>query len=390
MDFYFFGFDISFGSHPDPPGPVRLEDFYDIVHRAGPQEADQSQQSRDDQAANIPETMKHLKFCLEDGAFPMPQDDKPSNPSDGSDGKDPPNAGLGSLWHVKGGSFQFRIACDFAISEGQVQESDILYSGVPGQDKLEPIFAKPMWVTKHINSKLIISVVNQEHGKPVAGFKTSFVIKPVPSALWGSYNQTHDPAHTDDKQAMMEHLLSTADAVRPLAMAVSLHSPDPYLARSPIPDFNITEASKKPVFSTEIGPDGRATAAWLLAPSEPTQTLFSPEAVNQPATLEDRALTWSKTRTSWEQSFNPQLVGDGKASGTGMLGLAAELLGWNKPDPAQREDDKRLKGPRKAWELRGALPHKLVVGNVEADQKTRDGGLEAFYLNLPQFCDAVI
>lgn len=411
VDFYIFGFDVNFGAQNSIPDPIDLPTFYEIIHKAGPDPnpAPPDRKGKDDKTTD---TMKHLKFCLENGAFPMPARD---NKADSPDASKPPSAGTGSMWHVKGGSFQFRIACDFALSAAHVQIQDKVekvdstgkkkttsadkFEDVPtiplkDKAKLKPVCAKPCAVTKPIDSILTVRIISQEHGTLVFGFVTTFVQKPVPTAMWQQYDPVHDPMRSDDPKKLREHLFSPDNPAVMLAMGVSLMSPPPLLAKSPIPQFDITAARTAPVLDLSVTPFSKV---WILAKTEdPQGGRFLPDTDNVATKAEERAGKWDATRAQWEKAFDAELVGDGKKitktddrtlAGKGMLGMCAKVLGWDNPDPAQQEDVARMdKDVRRPWELRGAVPEKLVRGKMSADGKERTGGLEEFYLALPQFC----
>jgi hypothetical protein len=421
------------------------------LHKAGPYPIPPPSDSKDKKNDNTPETMKHLKFCLENGAFPMPARDNESTYPDASK---PPSAGSGALWHVKGGTFQFRIACDFAISAAHVRieepkttadvtenaaekstgkldsSKDNAINSKAAADGTQPtpngslskldltegnaeeildaeniknVYGKPMQVTKPINSVLSIAIVSKEHGTLIPGFKASFVIKPVPTAAWAQYDPVHDPMASRDPQKLREYLFSAENVAVPLAMGVSLLSPDPVLALSPVPQFDVTAAAEAPVVGLSSTPN---LLIWPLAKTEDAQsTRFFPESVNEAATQDDntRAKQWDATRTRWINAFDVDFIGDGKDlvagshnGGTGLLGMCSRQLGWNVLEPAQEEEvarmDKEFPTMRKPWELRGALPKHLVEGQMSTDaegKKERRGGLEEFYLALPQFCAVV-
>jgi hypothetical protein len=273
------------------------------------------------------------------------------------------------------------------------------FDTVEDPSKLNPIFAKPMAVRHPLSSELKIRIHNVEEDKPTPGFKTTYVLKPVPTAFWEGYNASLDPMHTQDTNAMRNHLFNPENPAVVLAMGVSLRSPDPVFAFSPIPQFNVTASNKARV------PDGDKSPTWVLAKTEPTQPLFqpipfvtTPPAPPPPANLphpdQPNDKQWAAARTSWANAFNSSIVGDGKnpEKENGLLGLCANVLGWNVPSPAQVEDIAAMpKGSLKPWELRGRLPKKLATGRMETGvdgKPVRSGGLEEYYLGLPRFCAA--
>ena len=98
-------------------------------------------------------------------------------------------------------------------------------------------------------------------GGTAGAFIPSYVVKSVPKALWGEYVQAHDPIMSRDPEAFRAEMFNGENATLDLATGVSILSPDPAFAKSPIPIFNPTAAANRPVSSTSSwlgqgSPDG--------------------------------------------------------------------------------------------------------------------------------------
>jgi hypothetical protein len=192
-----------------------------------------------------------LKLSLEEGAFPMPSQDKEGEAN-------PEDTGAGAKWFVKGGSFQFRVSSVFALTEAYLeteesakrdqssgstellgkQDTSLMQPVQPGTvaSKLSSLPMKLSGVpgpgADGITSKLFIAVQDVDPvGETKEGFEPIFVIKEMPLTLWA------DPNNAPDR-------LSQEKGTVPLPMAVTLSAPKPKLAFSKIPPFNATDMQK--------------------------------------------------------------------------------------------------------------------------------------------------
>lgn len=210
-----------------------------------------------------------LKFSLEDGSFAMPPEDSPKDPKNEPDDKTKPDdkkkpddqkkpddTGAGTKWFVKGGSFKFRVSSVFAVTEAFIETEDSSKRTSTGKTVLlghqdistmqevlpKPALPKlssmPMQLSATsadadgIDSKLYIGIQETDDGNlAISGFKPSFVMKPMPQALWA------DPAKPPDK-------LSSDKGTIDLPMAVTFEAPDPILAEAKVPAFNATDMAK--------------------------------------------------------------------------------------------------------------------------------------------------
>lgn len=318
VDFYLFGFSVEFGATNQPPPPLILPQFWSMVHAPGPALAslgkDDATPLQSFLTYSIPDKNGVLqpvnldtpdtppgqgshrdgaahKFVLEDGNFPMPK-------ASSETASDPPSTGAGSEWHVKGGSFRFRILSDFAISEAHIAGDDI-YPAIEMTAITADICSKPMRISRSApgDRKTITSVldvtVREAHGdkKTVGGWTaTSFVTKNVPRAVWGSYNDDPDPLFTRPQD--QGPLLNGKDASVPLSMGIALAAPPPMLAESKIPAFNAVDAAKMPIKDfrngTTFGDD------WYVPNVEDQQRKYlAADATAEQETLYEVSDKWS-------------------------------------------------------------------------------------------------
>nr|OQO31194.1 hypothetical protein B0A51_01573 [Rachicladosporium sp. CCFEE 5018] len=385
VDFWVFGFDVYFGDQPRVPDPLTLSDFYDMVHKAGPTSG--RPPSAGLETAGLDQ---QIKLTMEQGAFPMPSQDTATASAQ------PDSSGAGMKWFVKGGSFAFRVAPDFAISIAQLINdkegySDIDKATIPAKDTPAPLRSTPMHLSAphpersphdpghpEISSTLKITI-RSAAGKlvPITGWKPTYVVKDVPSALWRDYDESRDPMIKGGGQ----ELLSPANGTIKQIMAVSLVAPDPILSKSNIPAFNATDAQRSEVLDDNghswvmPTPGDDQTQDLLPAPlTHPTDPLYLPQK-------------WKEMQTTW-QTYSA----DGLNLATSMAALCATTLAWNAPLPGQLLGPKITDaGVKPNWMLTADLPKRLVVGTKKPDDpKLRNvmDGLENSYLALPRVATA--
>jgi len=362
VDFWFFGFDVSFGASPSPPPPISLLEFYDILKKAGPPE-DNDRET--DKTSHDLEQL--LKLTLEDGAFP----DTPKKATEGQ-GTTAPNTGVGAVWRARGGDFQFRISTVFAISSASIatvdtnnlaadSAQDVPVLPDPDQHALHAnttITSAPMRVSEPIQSPLRIKIYDKNappDSRIPKGWDAQFVVKKVPKALWG-------PANYDATAAVM----NGDESMVPLNMAVSLHAPPPTLSTSHIPPVNATQ-----FMNSQVG------GPTELPETESQGEKFLPDTFANTVTAnQDPDLQWKQFQGKWEAA--------GRDNSTHAQTIANEFvswLGWNKPPPEVLtklgDDDKKPK----PWDLRTAFPARLVTGTGKPDVVD---GLEGTYMALPR------
>jgi hypothetical protein len=384
VDFYLFGFDVYFGATIGIPDPIALLEFWNVVHKPGTQE-DPAKQS-DPNAAPPKVTdpqMANIGFALEDGAFPMPQRDNKAGDTA------VPNAGQGSEWHVKGGSFQFRIATDFAVSAAYVRmpptkdgieaasntsiptittpPDPTLPVGVfvlpidttqpSGFKDLKPVYSKPMQTDQAITSNLTFGI-KDEHDNYIDNLQIFYVRKQVPASVWGQYSVKGDPNHGSSSDVL------GGDKTVELAMGLSIHSPPPKLSMSKMPAFNATEFAKLeiPMGTHRDANQTLVVDHWLLPATEPDQTAPLPLALDSAEEKKASDDQWADSQILWLGAANSNVV-EGKG---GMLDLCGNVLGWTPTTP-----------------LVGDLP-KVLIGTGTGTKEEKALGLPEYYLALPR------
>lgn len=335
MDFWFFGFDVYFGEQPAVPPPLHLSAFYDVVAKAGPPEDNTPPGDKVEQ-----DLVVQLKFALENGAFPKaPKNSDPTAP--------PESAGAGSKWRVRGGDLRFRVSSVFAISSASLATKENVQQKVPGAIHVDPILSNPMQIRQPIQSPLHITIKDREDGSIPDGWRPEFVVKKVPTALWG--NPDHPPSAT----ALDPSKPGTVD----LPMAVSIAAPKPVLSISKIGPLNATELA-------------RELAGEKALDKSETQPEFLP------ATLDKSPKGWPATQKSWETASK-----DNAAVAKGMVNACMTSLGWDKPAPEVQLTTQNLTS--KPWDLLANLPTRLVTGTGGVVDGVEDG-LPNTYMALPR------
>jgi len=262
---------------------------------------------------------------------------------------------------VKGGTFQFRIVSDFALSHADIAPGISLDA-----DKSSTVYSRPMHVSSPIASTLSVTIRERKSGKVIDGWQNaSFALKTVPTAVWGQYDPSLDPIHTSNPKK----LLNGDNPNVPLAMGIILAVPLPILAPSLIPAFNATAAAKFEVLDRRDVKEDEDDSGhnWILKPTEPRQSRFLPAELSDAQTQETSEQRWEHTRNSWNslKSKEPLLTD----SSNGFLALAASSFGWDKNRP---QTEVVTAGSSPPWQLVGKLPSKLV------------SNLESVYLALPR------
>lgn len=308
----------------------------------------------------VPEDGAALKFILENGNYPMP-----STISVPSATSTPPSTGSGAKWFVRGGSFSFRIASDFAISHANIlapSDGEEVPIAVNAPSTTEPIYARPMRVTNPITSILNITIREKDSPFTVIGNWQSvqFTLKPVPTAAWGPYSQSLDPLFTPNPS----DLLNGTAPNTPLAMAIMISAPPPELALSTIPVFKATAAANFGVL--DFRTDTVNGTDWILAPPLIKQInyLAAPFTATENALISNGDLNslWDERQKTW-QDLDAKLnvvkkLPDGSMSvnqAASIISQITELFAWD----VNRPPTELVVSPP-VWTLSGNIPTKLV------------------------------
>lgn len=380
-----FAFDVDFGASPQAPPPMTLLEFWQMLHKPGPNVESENTNDKDppesllEYDANTADTLgttasrqegAAFKFALEDGNFPMPVPaDSGSNPSGG-----PSSTGSGSKWFVKGGSFRFRVSSDFAISTATVTNTTSINGPAD-----PPIYSRPMHLVTPITSQLTVTVRRNANSSIQGEWRSvEAEIKAMPGAAFGPYDSRKDPSLKGSDQTA---LLSRDPGLVNLMMGVIIASPLPKLAPSRIGLIrNATNMMLAGVTDWRGVPDGEITGKkWRLPPYEPEQDKYLPRALTAEEKLMDNVFRWAVMKAVWSGlSSRQDIVNDEK---DGLLAQCNEVFGWSKTQLQTAPASPGLNGgaggqaqpaERAPWKLSGKLPTKTIQD------------LEGKYLDLPR------
>lgn len=154
VDFWLFGFDIYFGSHPGPPPPLSLEEFWTLLSRS----------------SNQPGTGHDAGITLVVESGYAQGKSKQITPEPGQP------------WILVAGRFKFNVQCRFALHTVKYN-SESAWKEVYKSDV--SVYSKPMHTTESIESILKITILDKATSQDVGGFTFSPLTKNVPSAMWG-------------------------------------------------------------------------------------------------------------------------------------------------------------------------------------------------------------
>ncbi|KAF2001040.1 hypothetical protein P154DRAFT_575420 [Amniculicola lignicola CBS 123094] len=390
VDFWFFSFSFDFGAKARGPPPINLQKFYELCEKSGPPDNSSAGKATDGLTVQI-------KISLEDGAFTMSSEDKKpaveSTPEEtgvvvkANEVVDAPDdTGAGVKWFVKGGNFQFRVSTVFALTEAFIETEDsskrdkdgkmlsreeqlkkpsVMKEVVP-KPSTSRLSSMPMQLSAQkdgpngIVSRLAISIrdVDEEgHAISISDFKPSFVVKPMPQALWANPASAPPDRLSADK--------GTVD----LPMAVTLEAPDPVLAYAKVPAFNATDMAKACAGANQI-------------PQLPavTQSDYLPVLDKDLGPLDQK---WGRMKQTWIDSSTEKLPLANEIST-----LCSSLLGWDKLAADAAGSNVKPGSPEaESWKVPVNFQERLVRGTKREAAGIQDG-LENFYLELPRMTAA--
>jgi hypothetical protein len=413
IDFYLFGFDVDFGASPEAPKPLDIYQFFLILHKPGPDSStDPSHQHEsplltyikvessvdDSNLSSSSSALKHqprllidalgsaaFKYILEAGNFPMASDTTTKTTTG-----DPASTGAGTKWFVKGGTFQFRISTDYAINDAILTTSNPTaprhFDGFHPSKNLQPIASKPMYLTSDLalrtTSTLTIRIqrIITLHplvldSIPISNWASfTFTSKPLPTAIWGSYDESQDPS----KNQRPSTLLDGANSTIRQNVGAALTAPPPFLCPKPdwpgfIPKFRATAAARFGILDFRVNLKGDE---WFVPSGNPMQVNYLPRALTTQEKSHTKQERWKGLATTWTSLSSKSNMVNDKA--TGLLALAAKTLQWDQKRPQLSNDEAEMEAVReketglKAWDLVGGVPGKMVKN------------LKSVYLDLPR------
>lgn len=424
VDFWFFGFDISFGDGLAGRDPIHLIEFNKLLKQPGP---NSTPPPTDTITADNPYMAQHV-YSLEAGLFPLVPRDKSALSSKTVELESElniqtssvenlaatrpnttpfPNTGAGKEWLVHAGSLQFRIDCNFAMSSAVIvinekdRTKDVAVTS-PDPKLPAPIFAFPVQNSKNnpILSKLELRIYSMEGvgsggsvrtvtretnpteskpspaddspGELMKDFHAEFVVKHGPKALWSLYDPSEDPT----RNPFASNLQNGRDPTTELCLGVRITPPNPILSRSSVIAFDATAAMLGPEFSP-----------FLAAP--PQQTSFLCKPFQEASRSSD---LWSAFGEEWSGKTDgttpdgvkkSDIRGDGNdgLSPVGMMGMVAQTLNWTQRPPLQKLGNQNVKSAdgRYEWFLKSDPP--LILATQE---------LVNYYFVLPMETDGAV
>jgi hypothetical protein len=397
VDFYMFSFDVDFGASPTSPPPMTLLEFWQMLHKPGPNVESQKQEDADppkslvsydkDTDPATPSEQKQedgaaFKFALEDGNIPQPTKKPPENPNE-TPPSNPTSTGTGTKWHVKGGSLKFRVTSDFAISKATVVDTGDVSPVSLGNIPPGEIFSRPMHVSQPITSPLKVTIREKANSEITSGWRSIEAdMKAMPLAAFGAYDVNLDPSKTKDPAA----LLSKESGTVPLMMGVIITSPLPILRKGNvggedglIPNaVNVMIAGIKDWRGIPQGQDGNP---WFIPAFEPPQRKYLPVEITVAEQRKPKPQRWKELRDAWNALDGKQEMINDKDNG--FLKQCNDVFGWEKtqlqkppapppPPPVAGTPAVPVQADTyQAWKLKGDLPVKMITN------------LERWYLDVP-------
>lgn len=273
VDFWFFGFDISFGADENSAArdPVDIDAFLAMIQSPGPDSA-----PRPTDTASGPQNADVAlhKWTVEQGLVPA------STPA-AAPGSAFPSTGTGTEWDVDAATLVMRVDVDFALTDAYFATKDADKDGNPVTTaiatNLGDVYAMPMHSLQKASSVLTITVLK---GKAVqAGWRAEVVTKNAAPALWSDkpWNPANDPLQIPDGQQPPQSIKDGRNQPASIALVqgVRLLAPEPTRARSQIVQFDITASNVKsvpePPKLLEVEYDDGSLDAMVLEPTEKDQ-----------------------------------------------------------------------------------------------------------------------
>jgi hypothetical protein len=350
VDFWFFGFDVSFGDDDPTPPPQTLLQFWQTTHQPGPNTSDRGDNDADplvssltwNPTADVANSNGVLqtplpagaafKFILQDGNMPQPM-----KQTGGTTTSTPPpvlSTGAGAGWFVKGGTFQFGITTEFALSAATVDGTTVAGHGpvsLPAAgDPAEAVYSRPMRVITPITSVLTIKVEHEvgSNWVTIGGWlDVAFITKLVPTALWSSYDPQLDLLRLDPSGPPPSTLLNGTASTIKRAMGVTLSAPPPVMAKALVPTFEATSAAEASV--QQYDPVAKKLTDWFIPAFEPEQ---DSKYLAAKLTADEVKLTaeerWDAMISTWSALESEQSVLTDPADGMLMV-AATEVFLWN-------------------------------------------------------------
>ncbi|KAF3909810.1 hypothetical protein ABW21_db0202232 [Orbilia brochopaga] len=270
VDFWVFGFDIEFGSSPEPAPKLTLEEFWQTALKDSKSTQGKmltaGSEKRDEDDVEEQAVEKAFLITCESGL--EPEDKKETKEND--------------PWFVRPDNFGFMTTLKFAANditfiksfkvEKNVSLSQTTTQKVPIREECKNIYARPMEVAQSLSSELTVTVY--QYSKDVCALRNTdpgdmlaFILKervwqitPIekaaPQSVWGKYDTKMDPKKSGNRSS---ELLNGSGVSIPLVMGLSIKPPEPEMSDDKIQKFNIVKDMKQSVYTDDTVVDFPAT-----------------------------------------------------------------------------------------------------------------------------------
>lgn len=285
VDFWFFGFDISFGADENAAirNPVDIDAFLAMIQSPGPDSA-----PRPTDTASGPESADVAihKWTVEQGLVPA------RTPAAAPGSTAFPSTGTGTEWDVDVATLAMRVDVDFALTDAYFATpdkdpetgKDNPLDPKTGRPVLTPIatglgsvYAMPMHSLQQATSTLTITILKSKVVQ--TGWRAELVTKSAAPALWSDkpWNAANDPLQIPDGQQPPQSVRDGRNrpASIPLIQGIRLLPPKPMRARSKVVQFDITASNVKSLESSkyvvDVEEEDRAFETAVFEPAETDQ-----------------------------------------------------------------------------------------------------------------------
>ena len=168
---------VSFGSKGDRDSSIEMDKFIELVRKpglAGPSSDGKALAAGAAADAGTGAGKDLVVISLSQGAAPETVTKTESKPRK-------------SEWHVRAGTFRFRVESKFALSEAVINSNLASNDGadpIPRLDAREAIYAKPTHVLTPLESRLKVHVKREGEKEEGEGWIVEPVYKNLPNAVW--------------------------------------------------------------------------------------------------------------------------------------------------------------------------------------------------------------
>ncbi|KAK2007338.1 hypothetical protein LZ32DRAFT_593956 [Colletotrichum eremochloae] len=313
VNFWVFGFDVTFGSSTGLPPAVSLKRFWEVVLKSSGSSGLSSMIGTQETASHLLDPWKKHESELDSATDNGKDGDKKKADTAAilltcESGLEPapPGAKAGGdddVWLVRGGSFSFLVTFQFAINKASVVEirdgkvSDPKTKLVDIKPEHQSIYAKPMQITETLQSEATV-LVESTTPKPKDDHRFSIakdwhtmewrpepIVKAVQTSVWGKYNTELDPSRAGNR---VTQLLNSDNPTMPLVMGLVVKPPCPGLADDKVNSFNIVQDRMKEVFNAG---DKKKYNSYFPSASDNADRAWLPAG---------KSSSWKDVRKKWE------------------------------------------------------------------------------------------